>query len=767
MSFKQRIVILIIFLLAIVLRLIAAYEISHTILWGHHFLDGRYYHEKAIRIAEGGPWQEEVLFMGPAYSFVLAVYYVIFGASTWTPVIIQCFLGGLHILLIFLIVRHLIGLRAAWLAIIIAAFYKPSIFYDQTLLLPSLTFTTNLLLCLFLVYAWQNGKWHHWLGAGVFFGLSLLVRPNIMLLLPIVALGALIFSEKGRRLHQTLKCSVCFTVCGFLAVLPFSIANARLGGEGVWLTSSGGINFFIGNNPDATGYFTTPKNMRPGTAELIIDSTQLASQELGRELTPAENSRYWFGRALEFMKQQPANAILLMLKKMALFWNNFEAPVNLNMYYFETLSYVLNWVPFVFGMLVPFCFVGLIAGVQRFRELFPLYAFLLTYFAALTLFFVLSHYRIAAVPYIIGFASLGFWKAIEAFKSGGRKQLIWMLPVMGFGSVLALWPWEEPTFNLMHYNIGGIYFEKEDYVQAEHHFRQALEGDRDFFYAKYSLAMVIAKQDRHEEAINLYHQILTANPGFAEAYLKLGRSYFALGALAEAEEAFRNAVLKDLKQVLAYEHLAVTLLQTNRPMDALVIIQQGLDVDPDNGVLLKDMGNAYFRLDQADRALDAYERALIAGEQSSELFHNLAMTCMKLRKPQLAVKYLQNGLEVHKGSTELQLLLSQAYIESQRFQEAVQLLDQIIAANPRQLEAYFKKAFIVGFIGSKEQAVELYKQVLQIDANNPRAHYFLAVSYATMKPPNKALALEHTRLAQQYGFPIPQRFRELLNSLPE
>ena len=133
-------------------------------------------------------------------------------------------------------------------ALILAAFmatYWIFIYFEAEFLEP----VVSIFLILSLVYVlmtWTQ-KTPYWqvFGAGLLLGISALVRPNALLLLPVIGLwGWWILVRRGekRRIPLTL---VGLAVGTALTVLPATIRNYVVDRDFVLISSNGGINLFM------------------------------------------------------------------------------------------------------------------------------------------------------------------------------------------------------------------------------------------------------------------------------------------------------------------------------------------------------------------------------------------------------------------------------------------------------------------------------------------------------------------------------------------
>ena len=104
-------------------------------------------------------------------------------------------------------------------------------------------------------------------------------------------------------------------------VSPATWHNARVGGDFVLVSYAGGMNLFIGNNPDARGEFNVPRIVPSALAD-DPEEQRVVFQALARA---RQRSRaravggvgLLGGRALAYVREQPADGLRLMLRKVA------------------------------------------------------------------------------------------------------------------------------------------------------------------------------------------------------------------------------------------------------------------------------------------------------------------------------------------------------------------------------------------------------------------------------------------------------------------
>lgn len=120
------------------------------------------------------------------------------------------------------------------------------------------------------------------------------------------------------------------------------------------------------------------------------------------------------------------------------------------------------------------------------------------------------------------------------------------------------------------------------------------------------------------------------------AYVNLGWAYFNKKEYDKAEAQYKKAVKhyrdgfpKDDTYIRALGGLARLYLATDRPADALPLLEEALKSVPNLAEAHFDMGRAYEGLNQPGKARDAYKK-VISQDPDSELADKAAEALQRL-----------------------------------------------------------------------------------------------------------------------------------------
>lgn len=196
------------------------------------------------------------------------------------------------------------------LTLLILAFYPDHIFYT-TLLATEILFLFLLFLNVFLlINATSRLRWL--IAAGIVGGLACLVKPQA-LLVPAVIITAQFVAD--RRWSTLLKSGLIVYLLLGLTLLPWTWRNLTVFGDFVFISTNGGYNLLVGNNPYANGTYGRDKRL----AAMLSDvAGELARNVKARDL------------AINYIREQPLQTVKLWPKKIwylykresiGLYWN--------------------------------------------------------------------------------------------------------------------------------------------------------------------------------------------------------------------------------------------------------------------------------------------------------------------------------------------------------------------------------------------------------------------------------------------------------------
>lgn len=531
---RDRNVAAILFFAALVLRLLHLREIEiHDPYFTMPSVDGAIYDEWAREILAGDWLGDGVLFLGPLYPAFMAAVYAVFGVSLPALKAVQAVIGAGACVLVWGLARELFDRRVAALAGATMVFYAMHVFYGGTVMI------VNLQVVLVTGFAWatlrtlRRPSFPGWAFCGLLLGLSVLARQTTLLLAPAIALWILFGMAGSDSFGRRFAFGTTFGVVISMLILPFTLKNYIAGDDLVLLNSTGGANFYMGNQRPADGTWQLPSigaRYRVDNPRAMRDSFQSAAEAAtGRKLKASEVSSYWLSRGIDEIRADPARWLRLEARKFGLFWNAYEVWNNRSIEVSKRFSWVLRLPLVTFGVVAPLALLGLALTAHRFRELFPVHAAIAAYLASAMIFFVLSRYRMPAAILLIPFAAFAVVDLMDRlrrrdFRSSGLHAV-----AIGVLSILVQLPLaSENRMHMAYYNLGNKFRELERWDEAVDAYRASLVENPRAISTQNNLALTFELAGQKQEAI--------------EAWMKVGEMAAEIRDRERMERAARHLI---------------------------------------------------------------------------------------------------------------------------------------------------------------------------------------------------------------------------------
>ncbi|TKJ41592.1 hypothetical protein CEE37_03235 [candidate division LCP-89 bacterium B3_LCP] len=338
-------------------------------------------------------WGKPNSFFEPLYPLLCAAFYVVFGDNFFFWRLVHVIFGTLMVFFLYDIARRSFkDWRIATLAALYVTFYPHFIFYSWILM------SEALLLLLLSAGVWayvrllEKPEWHWAVLTGVFFGVFTLTRSFLIAFFPFMVIFILLFVRSPKRWFLAGLAAFSF----ILTMSPWLIRNYVLQDQFVLLSSRGGYNIWMRNNP----YFIEDELQAMGVefSPEKLDKLNYREYILGYpDFTPEqgelERNEILTREGIKFIKSNLG--FFLEMSWIRFKWTIGYRGIGLRGPLLNGIS-LLSYGPALLGFLI-----SIIIGWRFLRYTLPLWS-LVGYFI---LFYSLTHeglrYRVPVDPYII------------------------------------------------------------------------------------------------------------------------------------------------------------------------------------------------------------------------------------------------------------------------------------------------------------------------------------------------------------------------------
>ncbi|MGK5027525.1 protein kinase domain-containing protein [Janthinobacterium sp. RB2R34] len=257
---------------------------------------------------------------------------------------------------------------------------------------------------------------------------------------------------------------------------------------------------------------------------------------------------------------------------------------------------------------------------------------------------------------------------------------------------------------------------------------RALELDPEDIAALHAKINLLLRMQQHTTAQELIRQAQSHWPNeriFADLE---GTLHFQQGDYVHAEQAFRRSLRLEPDAVLGYANLSATLLRLGRSDDALVVLQQGLRMQP-SGVLYSNLGAVLFARGNFLGASTAFEHAVSAAKGGPNDY-------LKWANLADALRWIPGREKAARDA----------------YRRATQLLQPILARAPDDATYLTRMGLYAAHLGNKSDALQWTERGAAAAPSNPDVRFRAAL--ANELSGRRSAALAHLERATVLGYPF-------------
>jgi tetratricopeptide (TPR) repeat protein len=697
----------------------------------------------------------------PGYPYYLAVIYYFSDGSYLAPRIVNMLMGLCSVLLMYALAKRLYGRGPGLLTAFFMAMYWAFIYYEGEVNDPSVF--VFLVPALFLVLrSWSRKMtFPRAAVAGLIIGAYALMRPNILLFGPVLALWMFWLAARRHALRRIFPSWLGLLLATFLVILPVTVRNYKVSGEFVPISTYFGENFLIGNDADSDGVTSWTPYLQDleGTGNwsvwVYINVVKGLGRELGREVGHAEASNYFFWKTVDFIKDHKLRTLELTLRKAALFWTPVEITENKVVQCEKDFYPPLKYLPGFTLVMALFAGGLLMQLVDLRRGRFPdpgvhgaakttemtllVYAFMFVYFASFLPFFVNARARVPILGLCLMIGAYGLWRLGQ--RAASRQTLPVLASVALYAAMYVLasiqWVPYEPDRCRWHYDRADCYLRTGHVdLAVEEASRMMALPQRPMSYMPFRLGHAFAKLEMPAVAAPLLEAALSPDPGDQNPRYRqdllyhLGAQFAKLDRDDEAMAAFRQALELNPDDARAQNDLALLLEKQDRLDEAEQHYREAIRAYPDFGLALSNLGDLLARRGRVDQAIDLYRQAVLAEPDAADFHYNLARHLAAAGNVEQAIAEYRTAIGLAdddpRPHNNLGLLLAQrGQLDDARghFQEALRIAPDFTLAHANLGDLCLRE-------GKNDEALAAYEQGLATNPGDAGLHNATGYLYA-------------------------------------
>ncbi len=148
--------------------------------------------------------------------------------------------------------------------------------------------------------------------------------------------------------------------------------------------------------------------------------------------------------------------------------------------------------------------------------------------------------------------------------------------------------------------------------------------------------------------------------------------------------------------------------------------------------IIYNQGLAAWQMDSLSMSLACFEKAIEKGYSKKQVFDYAINHAAQLRDNEKVYQLAEQAYKLHGSENPLYLqLMINGRIEHEQYDEARQMLDDAIAANPDDAQLYYVKGILEESQKNDEEAYKMYEQAIEKNPELAQAQYALGRAICT------------------------------------
>ena len=201
--------------------------------------------------------------------------------------------------------------------------------------------------------------------------------------------------------------------------------------------------------------------------------------------------------------------------------------------------------------------------------------------------------------------------------------------------------------------------------------------------------------------------------------------HFLEGALNDFQDQYEKALIEYYQALLydstsaqIYKAIGRDLIRLQQYESAAKYLEKAIHLDPHNREILHYLGEAYFNLKNYSKSVAYFERLFKLDPYNASVQNNLTFLYTHLKMNERLVAFYRKMMDYYPGDMDRALQYAIACIKTKKLAEAEKVLNEVVAKDSSQLDAYLLMGNLYEQKKDTANAIRIYRKLLERDSRN-------------------------------------------------
>jgi len=272
-----------------------------------------------------------------------------------------------------------------------------------------------------------------------------------------------------------------------------------------------------------------------------------------------------------------------------------------------------------------------------------------------------------------------------------------------------------------------------------------IEIDNNNYLPYLTKGNILAKNGQNVEAIENYKLSLEKNNISTQALYNMGICYLNMKDYQQANKCFDDALLINPNLLEIYIAKAKIFEEQKNYNNAIELYNEIIPKFPYDDNIFYKKGICLENMEEYQEALKNFEQGLYINKSNIDCLYHKGYCCDILNNKKEALKCYDDIIKSkeknidNKIKEDCLILKSKILIDDEKYDDALQGLNEALRLNPDNSYIYFYKGFINNKKGEHQEALNNYLKSIEINNKDKIIYYNLGLAYLEISDFEKSL----------------------------